>query len=69
MTQTEVLKYVEQHAPVAISDVPASRQTVYKVRDAKLLKSAGTRRTGQRGRPASLVELSAKGRKRLERLS
>lgn len=67
MTQIETLKQIAESGPVAIADVPASRNTIYALRDKKLLKRAGVRHTGSRGRPAKLYDVSAKGQRALQR--
>jgi predicted ArsR family transcriptional regulator len=67
VTQTEALKQIATEGPVAIGDIPASRNTVLALRERKLIKKAGVRHTGTRGRPAKLYEVSAKGKRQLER--
>jgi predicted ArsR family transcriptional regulator len=67
LTQTEALKIIADRGPVAIGDVGASRNTVYALREKKLIKRAGVRYTGERGRPAKLYELSARGERELAR--
>lgn len=67
MTQIEALKAIADVGPVTITDVPASRNTVYALRDKKLLKRAGVKHTGERGRPAKLYQVSAKGERLLAR--
>lgn len=69
MTQIEALQVIAKQGPVALTDIPASRNTVYALRDRKLLKSAGKTATGKRGRPAKLYAVSAKGEKLLARQS
>ena len=69
MTQLETLKEIAQRGPTAIGDVAASRNTIYALRDKRLLKKAGVRHTGSRGRPAKLYDVSARGQKLLERAS
>jgi hypothetical protein len=67
MTQLEALRAIAERQPAAITDIPASRNTVYALRDKRLLRRAGVRHTGQRGRPAKLYELSKRGLTKLER--
>ncbi len=67
MTQTDALKFIADNGPVSIGEVPSSRNTVLALREAKLLKRAGIRHTGSRGRPATLYTVSAKGQKQLAR--
>ena len=65
MTQTEALKQFADNGPLSIGDVSASRNTVLALREAKLIKRAGVRHTGTRGRPATLYDISAKGQRQL----
>jgi predicted ArsR family transcriptional regulator len=67
MTQLETLQEIAQRGPSAIADVQASRNTIYALRDKQLLKRAGFRHTGARGRPAKLYTVSARGQKLLQR--
>lgn len=67
MTQIEALKAIADNGPVTISDVPASRNTIYALLDKKLLKRVGVKHTGSRGRPAKQYEVSAKGERLLQR--
>lgn len=67
MTQIETLKAIAERGPTAITDLPASRNTFYALRDHKLVKRAGFRHTSERGRPAKLYQVSAKGERKLAR--
>lgn len=67
MTQLEALKIIAERGPTAITDIPASRNTVYALRDRKLVKRAGVRHLAARGRPAKLYQVSAKGERKLAR--
>lgn len=67
MTQNEALKQIAESGPLTISQLPASRNTVHALRDKKLIKRVGQTATGQRGRPAVLYSVSAKGERTLAR--
>jgi predicted ArsR family transcriptional regulator len=69
MTQIETLKAIADRGPTAITDLPASRNTFYALRDKKLVKRAGFRSTGARGRPAKLYQVSAKGERKLAQVA
>jgi predicted ArsR family transcriptional regulator len=68
MTQIEALKVIAERGPTAITDIEASRNTFYALRDKRLIKKAGFRSTGDRGRPAKLYQVSARGEQKLARV-